>query len=816
MDDLTGMDFDSLHASGEVNAVVEQPTAAIPVATETGTAPDLAGQDFDSLESDTEKYGTLGQAYKAGFEGVGQGLLGPLAPMAEKALGVKEEDIRGRAEQFPGLKGAGEVAGLVVPALIPGVGAARLTQAGLLGGVGKGLEKLGLIASDSLASKIGVGAAKAAIENALISGSDEASKYVINEPGQSTESAIANIGMSAALGGVLGGAIGAVPGLWKASNSGKASQFTHDFATRIQEHINNPDPVNQVTTELRGLYDGIKEIPVFGDKGVKAQALKAALPAMNDDIAAQIGGITNSLEDTVATKLASDPNKALLEGELAKYKQALNTDDTAQIFDATQKLKQQLQEWGRYNKNIVPLAERPFRDVAKDLAFQVRIGLEDSKVWGEAAKVQKEINGAFSEFLPTLQDIEKTFTKKLSDGSREFDPGKVNTYLNQLGKPSAEIKQGMVKNFIEKTDKYKSAIDSAYSRIGQESPFELASLNAISRTLKEPTLGSRVADHVIGKLLTQSGSETLGAGIGASAGSLLGHPGIGAIAGARGLGPFLGSVLPAITKSILNKRASALGLKAATDFTAEAISHEKILGGAVNALFSRAGAVLGSHLKPSQKVLDKLDEKLKKIQVNADPLLKDPNLENLQHYMPGHADAAAMALANASSYLTSLRNSSTDKQSPFDSAPVVSKIDKAKYNSALMIAEQPMIVLDKIKEGTINSTDIQHLASIYPGLYKRMQQKVIGQMIDTKDKGETIPYKTRLGLSVFLGQPLDSTMSPASIVAAQPQAQGMPQGPTQSAQGQSKGRPSSPALQKMPSMYKTPDQTRSERGQRVK
>jgi hypothetical protein len=49
-----------------------------------------------------------------------------------------------------------------------------------------------------------------------------------------------------------------------------------------------------------------------------------------------------------------------------------------------------------------------------------------------------------------------------------------------------------------------------------------------------------------------------------------------------------------------------------------------------------------------------------------------------------------------------------------------------------------------------------------------MANKITTQMAAARSKGETIDYKTRMGLSLFLGQPLDSTMSPMAIQAAQP------------------------------------------------
>lgn len=784
-------DFDSLQADPQS---VAQST------------PNSSEPSFDSLQDDQEKYGTLGQQAKAGLEGLGQGLFGPLAPAAERLAGVNPEDIRGRAEANPVTHYGSEIAGLVAPALVTGgaSAAAQFTQEGLLKALGT---QLGLHSGETLAGKIGMGAAKSAIDNMIITGSDEASKLILQDPNQSAQTALTSIGLSGLIGAGAGAAFGAVSPLWKAASQSKAGQMVEDFKSRINEHLNNPEPVQAVTNELTDLWQGIKDVPVFGDTGIKSEAIAKAMPEMSNKIANQASDISDYLSDA-QDKLAQDPNKGLLDGQIARYKQALNTDDPGQIFNATQDLKKQLQEWGRYNKAIVPLAERPFRDAVQDLAHNLRESLEDTSVWGDTAKIQQKINSSFSKFKPTLDDIEKTFTTKVAD-ERQFDPGKVNTYMNQLGKPNAEIKMQKVENFLEQAGKYKSAIDDAYASIGAPSPFKATPMTATTSTLQQKTLGSRIADAFISKGLTEAGGKTVGAGVGGALGSLIGHPELGAILGGHSLGPFFSSVLPGITKSLIGGETSAAGFKVASDYAAQVAKGNNLLNNATAAIFKAGKEVLPSSLHPSAKEIDKLDDKLKELQINVDPILGKDN--QLQHYMPNHSQALDETSANAITYLNSLRTGK-DKANPLDSEPVMNAQQKSEFKNALTIAQQPITILQKIKDGTITASDIKILQSLYPSLYSGMNQKLTDNLINAVNNKETIPYKTRVSLSMFMAQPLDSTMSPQAIQSAQL----MPQGPVpaQAPQGGApKGVKSSPALQKLPSMYQTADQSRQVRSQ---
>ena len=121
------------------------------------------------------------------------------------------------------------------------------------------------------------------------------------------------------------------------------------------------------------------------------------------------------------------------------------------------------------------------------------------------------------------------------------------------------------------------------------------------------------------------------------------------------------------------------------------------------------------------------------------------------------------------------------------------------------------MVLEKIQKGTINSQDIKHLSNMYPSLYENLQQKVYNELFENIKKQETIPYQTRMGLSLFLGQPLDSTMMPQSIMALQPkmsEQQQMPVGmPMQQAQQGVQGR-SLKNINKLSTQALTPGQAR--------
>ena len=185
--------------------------------------------------------------------------------------------------------GLTEIAGLAGPALLTGGESllARATQAGVLEAGGKAIaDKLGIVAGESLASKIGAGAAKTAIDQMLFAGSDETSRMILQDPSQTAESAISNIGLAS----VLGGALGTVSPLWSAAMGNKAARIIEDFKSRINEHVTNPNPVSSMTDELHQYYNNVKGMAdeVYGAAGLKAQDVEKALPVIIQEFSTRI------------------------------------------------------------------------------------------------------------------------------------------------------------------------------------------------------------------------------------------------------------------------------------------------------------------------------------------------------------------------------------------------------------------------------------------------------------------------------------------------------------------------------------------------
>lgn len=267
------------------------------------------------------------------------------------------------------------------------------------------------------------------------------------------------------------------------------------------------------------------------------------------------------------------------------------------------------------------------------------------------------------------------------------------------------------------------------------------------------TAGGKAADHLIQKGV----SKTVGAAGGAITGAAFGHPILGSMIGERLVGSAFDNILPVIIKPILNNMPNGAGLRAAAEYITNAVKGENQLGNAVKAMF---GAARETFSEPGIKDTTKLQAHLDKIGDNPQALMGVGT--NVGHYMPDHATNLASTTANASMYLKSLRPQHPQGL-PLDPTVPLNSVQKKKYEQALAIAESPLYLMGKVKKGSITNSEVHHLQQLYPALYTRMNNKIMEQLINHKASGGSIPYKTKVGMSVFMGQPLDSSMLSNSI-----------------------------------------------------
>lgn len=758
---------------------------------------DLTIQKEHALQS---KYGTTEQQVKAGLEGVAKGIAGPLATLAEtKGLGVSPEDIAGREEANPATHLGGEALGFVAGAALPVSQIKALGMAGEAGAAAMGLE-----------GAVGT-AAKLGIENALYTIGDETSKAITNNPA-SIQSAAMHVGLSGLLGAGLGFGIGKVGELWKAKVGPEADQFVQDFSGRLKAHAEGALPTaDMVHSELANEFHAVESAKsdLRGLEGLKSHEIAQLLPQeVNPQMVQQAN---NVLKETEALLSKAEAEPGIYQGSrlpaLRDYGARLATtladpELTGQgLFTALDDFKKGL---GSLKKWDITMGEtdKPAASLMGDLYHAVRTSLEDPAVWGKAGERQAAINKLWTEHIPASKDFARTFTENVA-GEQVISPTKVNTLLNGLGKPNAEIRLEKLSNYLEANNKLYKELDQIHSNLGIDNPYKRPELTTIKGVLRNLTPGMKAADFVQ-KQASNAAAEALGSGLGAVAGHMSGVPGgeyMGGLFGHYAIKPFLRTLMPSLIQPLLKVGASGAGLKAALEGASAIAKGESLLASSAKALFEVGSSAEMRELVPDKAQIDKLEKSLLSVREKPESITNAGGA--LSHYMPEHATVLASTAQNAINYLHTQEPQET-RAGVLDRVVPPSPMAEATYRAALEIAESPLSVLWRVKSGTLRPEHVTHLQNLYPALLPSITQSVTSAMVTALSKDGVVPFKLRGSLSTLLGQPMDSTFSQPSMAAAQ--ATFTPPQPPQGGPGMKK---STKTLSKSAELHQTPSEART-------
>lgn len=848
-----------------------------------------AVNDFLKEDLNEEKYGGLGQQAITGLEGAAEGVAGPLAPMAEKALGVNPKDILARKETNPITHGVGQAVGLGGSMLLGD----DVGLAGAMTKVGDTAKALTGLGEASYGARVGSEAVKQAAEMAILQSSDEVTKNVLGDPSAGAENAIANIGMAAALGGA-GGAFmtGAVSPLWKATVGDRLGSFLGDVTSKfggiegagsevanplsqragieipevLQAKINGTPFAEQAFSKLsqtdttvggRSLQKtlnefndnvGNKMVETLGhepsyinkvpdlDKYGTGQKLADTL---HDELNERIKPITEAYETTNARfkdspispenmRQASDQiaQKSLTEG----WHKAESDAQTRLVDRVLEKLPQQ-ETAADLKKFVTNLRDaHPWGSPTYAAARDIRKIIEESQgravaegilsKGGEKGLADKALadyqglKGQYANLMDTLDNLNEHLHVGKYEGPKSFlmalkdkagtagesilsslagqNKAGVLEMLTQVSPETlAKVRQYHVDKLLTaakdgdaiKPAKLLREFDKLSPQLkdlvaGQEGQGRLSALGEVLDKLHDPThnwsntarTAAKTVEHAptaLAYLATAMGHG--GAALGAHLGKLGLSEGSDILK--LGMMKFLGS----------NQPIKSEGFKAMVEFLHNSVKGENMFAKATSAIFKSGSEVLGKSAIPDSKDREKLDKIVTQLQEHPDKVAQMAGAGHLGHYMPDQQAAATQTTTTALQYLQQL------KPRPFQPSPLDRPIDPtpaqtARYNRALDIAQQPLVVMQHIKDGTLQMTDLQDLKAMYPTMYTRIAQKLTSEMIGKHANEEPIPYKTKLGLSLFLGQPLDSSMMPNNIMAAQPMpASQPPQTPSQGA-----------------------------------
>ena len=401
------------------------------------------------------------------------------------------------------------------------------------------------------------------------------------------------------------------------------------------------------------------------------------------------------------------------------------------------------------------------------------------------------IGGKYASFGAYLRELAQDQPEKLiSAASRKGNSVFLDTLQNEMPEAAQRLKKFYTDSLFSKAALPEGkpgyfSTQKALNAVRQMSP-ELQDF-LLSRSNKEMVAGLSVLHNALENTETYNTSNTArtllnatGSNIGKILGSVIGagHGGwMGGLAGSTlgaMLDPFIkefqdGARLGALKFIGSNGEISAPAFRGVGKLYNLVASGDSKINKAVAGLLGGERLELARQTSDVGKRLFGLDKRVQELDGKPEQIL-NASVGSMYKYAPGLSQEMARHAAGAVKYINSQRPQS-QKRMPLDAETPVSSAQNAAYQRTLQIADNPMLIVQKMSDGTLTHKDVADIQNIAPGFRSVLSKKLMEAMTDKINRGETIPAGLKNGIALVLGYPLQSNQTPQGIMAAQPQNQ---------------------------------------------
>jgi hypothetical protein len=718
-------------------------------------------QDFQ-IEA---KYGSPGQQAITAVEHAASALTFGASDVAERVGGLSTpEAMAGREQANPGAAMLGTAAGVALPLVSTLGGASAFTAPSLIARAGqaatRGAEAL-LPAGESALARMAVRAASAgagsAIEGAAYGAGQVVHEAALGDPNLTAQSALATIGFSAALGAGIGGAGGVLAQGFREIGPSDIGAKLRSWAGEF-EGERNIKAAGALKSDVRTLRKqfGREHMNAIGREAGEAgyvgplstpgSTLDKTQAAL-DDIGPKIGLMTKAADTAVEAG----------EGEAPK------------IAEVAAKARAEI---------LSPLEANPLEQSAA------------KQVGGFLDGYEKKFAQGMS--FTDLHDMEQEIGTKIYGLRGTLDPDS-----KVIGRALHDLR-GIVSDELE----------SGMKRVGLDSD----EWNTLRRQYHVAKTVNRIADNAQ-DAVHGNNMVSLTEGLGAMTGALHGGPATGALAGAataalrRHASGTLGAVARSVRLALEPEAAGAVANRTAQAIqAARQIGQDTLTGQATNqpetvaalsllermrqsvsnqidsgvsgivraapkaATVGRSEAAAGiasifakSH-EDATAIYSKRISDLQKLAQNPQELhaTLERQTDDWHEHAPNTAQAVQTASARAVSFLAS-KVPKHESSGPLAPKWAPTKSEVAKFNRYYEAVQRPTSILKAAAAGTLTPEALEAVKTVYPALFQQIQSQLMDKLASKKD----VPYRSRLMLSMLLGQNIDGSTNGMTIARNQ-------------------------------------------------
>lgn len=731
---------------------------------------------------------------------------------------VDPKTIAGLEKYNPVASTVGQVGGIFGPGAL-GLGVKAVGTAGraATGAVESILPEATNIAGKAVRNAIAKGAGSA-VEGAFYGAGQVVNEYALGDPNLNAEMALGQIGLSGLLGGGFGAALGlgevglpplvdtakgaiqsvynTARGLGEKAYAKTASAVSGFEEQNILQALQNrgvqflskeekAEAASQLGKALNDQHGLIEDLNRTVNKDIKPEVLENLVQASN--IPSQVSkdkalDIYKEFSDGIKA-LADEPDNyakgyAKKVQDIADGMQRdLGQDEwnPSDFFKTLNESKQKLQEIARplYSqaRDSIPLLEKNSMQLVDGLSKTARSTLEDENVFGKAASVYAKFNDAQAEYLNSLNgkggfstQFMRPVSKQAGVVGKEINPNKINSFFNKVGTDAGDSASTVLSRHMAASQGLLDQIEGLY----KELPDKAFDKDAIKSVLDKNTYLIEKAQQQsetsnLYKGLMQPGSGEANLETAAAASLALHHPVVGAALEAYNALKNPGKTIQRLAnlERVVQKTASEIenGVRVLVSGSSKAFNITK------GEIASGIAKDFGKDSAKTEKLFEKRKNDINKYSQNPQ-ILNDTLIKGTEGLYP-HAPDTTMGMQRVTSAGISFLASKLPQHmglgalSP-DWKPTRDEV--AKFHRYYEVVENPTNVLKQAASGTLTPEALEVMQNVYPRMYDQMKREVFERMVKQK---QPIPYRSRMMMSMFMGQDVDGSTNSSMIMGNQ-------------------------------------------------
>jgi hypothetical protein len=679
------------------------------------------------------KYGGVGGMAAAGLAGAARGASVGLSDVAARAVGGQPlaNYLRNVQEANPIASGAGELAGVVAPAVLTAGTSLAEEAPGALGTIGRiaaapgeavsALGRLGERAvtkllpdeATSLAGRLTQkaigGAVRGGLEGAAYGAGGAVSEEALAEnPDLDGEKFLHAMGYGALLGGATGGVLSA---------GGQAGrEVLGAVAPRLQRMAEDYGFEALAPTAKMRLQ--AEEIP-GGTKAIAREVLDSGLIKPGDTIADAAPRIEAAMQEQ-GEKIGSILARADEGGYAGPH--------VGTLLESLDKAGASLEELPTLNQPAITRLDALKSDLANlaggDVGPESRLGFKQTQ------ELRRRV------------DVEAKWAS------------------NPLA-PVPELAKAMRSARTILEDEIERAGDEASKKVGGTFAEDYTEAKVKFQRL---AIANDAAQAAAARAVSSAGPSELGA-LGAVGALMSGHPlAAAASLGSRAARGFVASRTYSTAAVLLDRLGALGGVQQAT--------------GAIDRQIARGVArAAGDTSVAAVKLRKPIEGGFDAMRKSVETALTDTQshtaaisqaVSPIAQHSPRVAQAFERAAIRATLYLghalptskpTSALTPKLDRDEPSDT-------EKAKFTRIFQAVHDPTSVLARVEDGTVTPDEVAAVQHTAPETYRAMCSQLTDALSTVTDP-KKLPYARRLSISTFLGQPVDATMTPTFVAQRQ-------------------------------------------------